>query len=200
MLFAPEFCQRTARKGPPIKEGGGAPRGASIQWPHHTSGRYRPNVRGVRQRASQTSLRRLRNLSASAPARLPALHRGTRRTGRIQYRLSSRPALPETRPYRALPGLACHSLPSTSGTGHSAGRSGTQSRPGAVCETARGHRARSALQIASGKRPSDERAAPASTRRAEVVKRCRRGSDYGLILRGFCVPSALGQRNAGQRF
>jgi hypothetical protein len=34
------------------------------------------------------------------------------------------------------------SLPRTAGTGLSAGRSGTQSRPGAVCETARGHRTR----------------------------------------------------------
>ena len=46
------------------------------------------------------------------------------------------------------------SLPSTSETGRSAGRSGTQSRPGAVCETARGHRTRSTFRIASRKRPS----------------------------------------------
>jgi hypothetical protein len=35
--------------------------------------------------------------SSAEDARLSTLHRGTRRTGRIQYRLSSRPALPETR-------------------------------------------------------------------------------------------------------
>jgi hypothetical protein len=46
------------------------------------------------------------------------------------------------------------SLPSTSETGRSAGRSGTQSRPGAVCETARGHRPRPTFRIASRKRPS----------------------------------------------
>ncbi len=46
------------------------------------------------------------------------------------------------------------SLPRTAGTGRSAGRSGTQSRPGAVCETARGHRTRPANRIASGMHPS----------------------------------------------
>ena len=56
------------------------------------------------------------------------------------------------------PAQACHSLPSTSETGHCAGRSGTQSRPGAVCKTARGHRARSTFRIASGTCPLRERA------------------------------------------
>jgi hypothetical protein len=127
----------------------------------------------------------------SAPARLPALHRGTRRTGRIQYRLSSRPALPETRPRRALPSLACHSLPSTSETGRRAGRSGTQSRPGAVCETARGLprslRSRDRIRTA----PFGERAASPSTDRQSDVKDCRGAGDYKLILQRFlrrCAP------------
>ena len=46
------------------------------------------------------------------------------------------------------PFLPVSSLPRTAGTGLSAGRSGTQSRPGAVCETARGHRTRSACWMA----------------------------------------------------
>jgi hypothetical protein len=153
-------CTARSKTSRQIKQGGGAPRDASIQWPHHISGRYRPNMRGARQRASQTSLRSLRTLSATAPARLPALHRGTRRTRRIQYRLSSRPALPETRLGGRYPAFACHSLPSTSGTGRSAGRSGTQSRPGAVCETARGHRTHSTFRIASGMCPATSELSP----------------------------------------
>jgi hypothetical protein len=157
IVLAARFCaralsnrERTSLK----KKEGGAPRGASIQWPHHISKRCRLNMRGARLRASQTSLRSLRTLSATAPARLPALHRGTRRTRRIQYRLSSRPALPETRlggryplspvtVYRAPRGPVVVPV----GRGPKAARE-RFARPHA------GFRARSALQIASGKRPS----------------------------------------------
>ena len=45
------------------------------------------------------------------------------------------------------------SAASTSRTGHSAGRDDARSRPGAVCETARGNRTRSTFRIASRKRP-----------------------------------------------
>jgi hypothetical protein len=98
----------------------------------------------------------VRNASASGRARLPALHCGTRQAGRIQHRLSSRPALPETRLGGRYPFSPVSSLPSTSETGRSAGRSGTQSRPGTECKSARGHRTRSTFGYASRKRPSDE--------------------------------------------
>jgi hypothetical protein len=55
---------------------------------------------------------------------------------------------------RTLPGA---SAASSSRTGHSAGQAGPRSRPGAVCETARGHRACPASQIASGMHPSTGR-------------------------------------------
>jgi hypothetical protein len=68
------------------------------------------------------------------------------------------PAFPETRLDGRYPRLPVSSLPSSSETGRRAGRAVAQSRPGAVCETARGDRTRSTLRIASGMRPSNERA------------------------------------------
>jgi hypothetical protein len=53
-------------------------------------------------------------------------------------------ALPETRRGGRYPLPPISSLPRSAGTGRGAGRAGTRSRPGAVCETARGHRTRSA--------------------------------------------------------
>ena len=90
----------------------------------------------------------------SGRARLPAPHRGTRQAERIQPWLSSRTALPETRHGGRYPLPPVCSLPRSAETGRSAGRAGTRSRPGAACETARGHRTRSAVWIASGMRPS----------------------------------------------
>jgi hypothetical protein len=82
--------------------------------------------------APQTSVRSLRNSSASGTARLSALRRGTRQAGRNQRWLSSRPALPETRLDGRYPFSPVSSLPSTSETGRSAGRSGPRAarKPG----------------------------------------------------------------------
>ncbi len=91
------------------------------------------NVRacfGARQRPLTFTLARLREREGGA-ARLPALRSGTRHASRNQHWLSSRPALPETRLDGRYPLAPVSSLPSTSETGRSAGRSGTQSRPGA---------------------------------------------------------------------
>jgi hypothetical protein len=53
-------------------------------------------------------------------------------------------AFPQTRSGGRYPLQSVCSLPSSSETGRDAGRAVTQSRPGTVCETARGHRTRSA--------------------------------------------------------
>ncbi len=111
----------------PINEGGGAPKGA------HFICRAR---RGP-ARAARTNV-------ATRPrfgrARLSALHRGARRAGRIQHRLSLSPALPKTRRIGRYPLPPVLSLPRSAETGPSAGRSVARGRPGTVCETARGNR------------------------------------------------------------
>jgi hypothetical protein len=116
-----------------------------------------PTMAAPHRQMSPSESAGARQRALSGRARLPALRRGTRRTRRIQYRLSSSPAFPETKAWRALPAFTCHSLPSSSETGRGAGRAVAQSRPGAVCETARGHRPRSTFRIASGMCPSRER-------------------------------------------
>ncbi len=85
-------------------------------------------------------------------ARLSALHRGARQ----DLRLGSAPGprFMGSRRHWDLPLPSDPRAASSSRVGRSASRAGSRSRPGAVCETARGHRARSAPKIASGKRPS----------------------------------------------
>jgi hypothetical protein len=118
---------------PPRMKGGGAPIGA-IQ-PRSAPSR-------VRQRADR---------------RAPAFRRSTAALATpVATSIGSAPDPRFLRPgcFGRYPLPPVSSLPSTSETGRSAGRSGTQSRPGAVCETARGHRTRSTFRIASRKRPS----------------------------------------------
>jgi hypothetical protein len=118
---------------PPNKKGGGAPIGA-IQ-PSSAPSR-------VRQRADR---------------RAPAFRRSTAALARpVATSIGSAPDPRFLRPgsFGRYPLSPVSSLPSTSETGRSAGRSGTQSRPGTVCETARGHRTRSTFGIASRKHPS----------------------------------------------
>jgi hypothetical protein len=115
----------------------------------------------------------------SAPARLPALHRGTRQV--FQAWLSSGPALHGI-------GMYDHPSPraaSSSRAGRSASRAGSRSRPGAVCETARGlpRSLRSQDRIRTA--PFGERAASPSTDRRSAVKHCRDASDMHLIPRRF---------------
>jgi hypothetical protein len=81
----PEKCSCGFRKRSCAQKGSGAPKGASLQW---------PCVNGARQRA------------LSEPARLPALHRGTRQRGRNRLWLSSRTAFPGTARAGVLPASA----------------------------------------------------------------------------------------------
>jgi len=67
---------------------------------------------------------RARQRALSEPARLPALHRGTRQAGRIQHWLSSRTAFPGTARAGVLPAAATSPI--------------QRSRPGADCKSARG--------------------------------------------------------------
>ena len=111
------------------------------------------NVRGARQRALQTSARTAHFICSRSPL---AFRRST--AALAVPDVSSIGSAPDPRFLRPgrpgrYPAWPVTSLPSTSETGRRAGRSGTQSRPGAVCETARGHRTRSTFRIASGMCP-----------------------------------------------
>jgi hypothetical protein len=86
------------------------------------------------------------------PARLSALHRGSWLGDRTPP-LSLGPRFLDHRVQTGFHPLRA-SAASSSQTGRSAGRAGPQGRPGAVCETARGRRTRSAIRIASGMHPS----------------------------------------------
>ena len=108
-------------------EGGRAPTGAKPT--SAPRGPMSPSVRAF-GRGSRSAER----------ARLSALYRGARQGGRIHHWLSSSTAFPETRRGGRYPLRPVSSQPSSSETGRRAGRAGTQSRPGAVCETARGNR------------------------------------------------------------
>jgi hypothetical protein len=78
------------------------------------------------------------------PARLSALHRGSWLGDRTPP-LSLRPRFPDHRMQTGFHPLRA-SAASSSQTGHRAGRAVSQGRPGAVCETARGHRTRSTFR------------------------------------------------------
>jgi hypothetical protein len=142
--LASELCQasptRHSKRASPKKKGGGAPTGAPST----------DRIIGCGRAPLFSALRRLWGRVGRGHARLSALHRGTRQGRRIHHWLSSRTALPETRLDGRYPLLPVSSQPSSSETGRSAGRSGTQSRPGSgVTTPARGHRPRSVSRIVS---------------------------------------------------
>ena len=101
---------------PAHKEGGGAPKGASNQYPRHTGKRHRLPMRGARKRAK---------IGARSPSGAPPRHFA-------DCSAHLRAALPGiTGCEREDPPGA--SAASTSRTGHSAGRYDARSRPGAEC-------------------------------------------------------------------
>jgi hypothetical protein len=159
----------------PTKKGGGAPKGASIQWPRRRSERCRPNVRGARLRAiadKRAQSARLICFGARSPSGAPP-----RYSPSSQAWLSSGPALHGI-------GMCEHPSPraaSSSRAGRSASRAGSRSRPGTVCETARGlpRSLRSSDRIR--KAPFGERAASPSTDRQGTVKLCHHRGDNRLI-------------------
>jgi hypothetical protein len=85
-------------------------------------------------------------------ARLSALRRGSRQASTPDA-ASGQASWDAGRAGVTRPRLS-QSSGSTPRAGHSTGRHDAQSRPGAACETARGHRPRPAIRIASGMRPS----------------------------------------------
>jgi hypothetical protein len=128
---APEACVPPPR--PDLPEGRrSAVKAQPSIWPHHTircrhrtmHGRGSGPIRGPL--AFQRSAAALARANASAVGSTPVT------------------ALPETRHGGRYPLPPVCSLPRSAGTGRCASRAGTRSRPGAVCETARGHRTRSA--------------------------------------------------------
>jgi hypothetical protein len=126
---APEACQRHC-KSPPQKRREAERRKAhpSMAAPHDS---MLPSSRArARQRSLRGSLASRR--SAAALAKANASTFGSAPDPRFL-----RPGFNGRYPLSPV-----SSLPRTAGAGRSAGRSGTRSRPGAVCETARGDRTR----------------------------------------------------------
>jgi hypothetical protein len=113
------------------EKGGGAPIRRTSHDPRPTL-RMSPFACVARQRLDREPLAFRRSAAALARANASAV-------GSAPV-----PAFPETRPDGRYPLRSVLSLPSSSETGRRAGRAVAQSRPGAVCETARGHRTRSA--------------------------------------------------------
>jgi hypothetical protein len=93
---------------------------------------------------------RLWSGTVTFPTRLQAMFPGTWTDARSEEHARRKPA-GVTRP------LLSQSSDSTSRLGRNTEGPDAQSRSGADCETARKHRTRSTLQIASGMRPSNER-------------------------------------------
>ena len=127
MRSAPELCQATKKHPPRKNEGRRSAGRRNVLEPRHTSRCCHQIVRG-----RGGGLKR-------QTARLSALHRGARKA--VTPWLNPGPRFLE------LPGANGRTLPgasaaSTSQTGPSAGRYDARSRPGAVCETARGDRTR----------------------------------------------------------
>ncbi len=117
----PRHCKKALPKASPTKKGGGAPTGALSLEPHQ---RMRP-----RSQRRPLAFRR----STAALARADASTIGSAPVPRFL-----RPGFIGRYPLSPV-----SSQPRSAETGRSAGRSGTQSRPGAACETARGNRTRS---------------------------------------------------------
>jgi hypothetical protein len=142
--------------------GGGAPTGATAIAPRHAGRcchRLTPSGTGVaRRRATNDPLARTTRFGR---ARLSALRCGS---GQF-YREAWVPPRGFTTPghvscdlvaagYELARRFLSQSSSSTLRTGRSTGRRDARSRPGAACETARGHRPHPAIRIASGCVPS----------------------------------------------
>jgi hypothetical protein len=130
-------------------KGGGAPISASIHWPRHTIRCYHLNVSGRGSAPQPTRLREPSAAGALAFRRSAAALAGT-----VTSRLSFGPCLPGRGRGRRTAASSSRYSGSTPRPGRSAGGNDARSRPGAVCETARGHRTRPTFRIASRKRPS----------------------------------------------
>jgi hypothetical protein len=144
----------TPRKdSPPAKEGGGAPKGASNQFPRSTDKRCRlpmPGRGGATRRQVYAVCALICLRGALAFRRYTAALART-----FTSWLSSRPCLLGSVRAGILPALSgSQSSGSTPRLGRSTEGNDARSRSGAGCEPARKHRTRSTLQIASGMRPS----------------------------------------------
>jgi hypothetical protein len=141
--YAPELCLQPSTKidSPPAIRG------------RRSAERRMPTM----CRAAQTSVRSLRISSAarlravSGRARLPALRRGSQGPSLTQLQAMLPATWNQAGVTRPIPS---QSSDSTSRLGRSTEGNDARSRSGADCESARKHRTRSTLQIASGMRPS----------------------------------------------
>ena len=143
IILAMRLCIRALRTTTQHEKGVG---------PDHAykEGRRSADRRTVHVRAAQTSVRELAQLICCAAAALVASRSPFGAPPRHSPGRTHPPLAQLQFPRFLRPGLAgvtrfaCLELPSSSETGRHAGRAVAQSRPGAVCETARGHRTRSA--------------------------------------------------------
>ena len=145
----PKLCLQIKAKG------GGAPTGATVPWGLATPTDVATCSRFGRGRASRRDALASRRSTAVLARLLPLTQPGPRF-------LESPGANGRT-----LPGA---SAASSSRTGHSAGRAGPQGRPGAVCETARGHRTRPASSDRIRNAPFDGRVDCIANQRTWRVK------------------------------
>jgi hypothetical protein len=137
------------------------PTRSALRWTH-----TRRSSPGERRRVARNDEIKSRSRDADAPESCQATKENPppkkRREALAKANVSAFGSTPDPRFLRPgfngrYPSSPVSSLPRTAGAGRSAGRSGTQSRPGAVCETARGDRTRSAKRMASGMHPSRAR-------------------------------------------
>ena len=147
-VFASELCEppRARRISPPAHD----PekwRPVFGQDHAHKEGRRSADRRTVHVRVTRSNVA-IRPLRGSGPYREPLAFRRSAaalaRANASAVGSAPVPAFPETRLDERYSFSPVSSLPSSSETGRHADRAVAQSRPRAVCETARGHRTRSA--------------------------------------------------------
>jgi hypothetical protein len=154
----PSFARTTLKKTLPRRERSADRRIQPMSAPHTRA--LPPKCARARQRPTQTSARSRRHLSASGPLAFRRSAAALARPVATSTGSAPEPGFPRQARAGVLPALAvlafaiCRGLTRSAWTGPFAGRPGTQSRPGAVCETARGHRTRPTFRIASGMCPS----------------------------------------------
>ena len=147
----PSFAARTKATdvSPPNKKGRRSAGRRKRNWPHHTNrcrhlsalrARRAPRTIRLREPPASGALAFRRSTAALAEVSRPRLST----SGQVSWDAACSGRYPR---------FLSQSSGSTPRTGRNTGGHDARSRPGAVCETARGNRTRSTFRIASRKRP-----------------------------------------------